>query len=99
MQQAVQSLAKFGRAVMVGLTDKTIEIAPYRDLVVREGEIIGSSDHLAHELPTLIELTRRGTLDLSGVVTDTVPLDADAINEAMDRLERFSGDVRTVITP
>jgi hypothetical protein len=60
-------------------------------------------------LPTLIELARqsrfaslysgRGTLDLSGVVTDTVPLDADAINETMDRLERFGGDVRVVITP
>jgi len=28
-----------------------------------------------------------------------VPLDADAINETMDRLERFGGDVRVVITP
>jgi 2-desacetyl-2-hydroxyethyl bacteriochlorophyllide A dehydrogenase len=99
MQQAVESLAKFGRAVMVGVTQKTIEVAPYRDLVLREGEIIGSSDHLAQELPTLIELARRGTLNLSGVVTDTLPLDADAINAAMDRLEHFSDDVRVVITP
>jgi 2-desacetyl-2-hydroxyethyl bacteriochlorophyllide A dehydrogenase len=99
MQQAVESLAKFGRAVMVGVTQKTIEVAPYRDLVLREGEIIGSSDHLAQELPTLIELARRGTLNLSGVVTDSLPLDADAINAAMDRLEHFSDDVRVVITP
>jgi hypothetical protein len=28
-----------------------------------------------------------------------VPLDADAINEAMDSLEQFSADVRTVIVP
>jgi 2-desacetyl-2-hydroxyethyl bacteriochlorophyllide A dehydrogenase len=99
MQQAVESLAKFGRAVMVGVTQKRIEVAPYRDLVLREGEIIGSSDHLAQELPILIELARRGTLDLSGVVTDSLPLDADAINAAMDRLEHFSDDVRVVITP
>jgi 2-desacetyl-2-hydroxyethyl bacteriochlorophyllide A dehydrogenase len=99
MQQAVGSLAKFGRAVMVGVTQKTIEVAPYRDLVLREGEIIGSSDHLAQELPTLIELARRGRLNLSGVVTDTLPLDADAINAAMDRLEHFSDDIRVVITP
>jgi threonine dehydrogenase-like Zn-dependent dehydrogenase len=99
MQQAVESLAKFGRAVMVGVTQKTIEVAPYRDLVLREGEIIGSSDHLAQELPTLIELARRGTLNLSGVVTDSLPLDAGAINAAMDRLEHFSDDVRVVITP
>jgi 2-desacetyl-2-hydroxyethyl bacteriochlorophyllide A dehydrogenase len=99
MQQAVGSLAKFGRAVMVGVTQKTIEVAPYRDLVLREGEIIGSSDHLAQELPALIELARRGRLNLSGVVTDTLPLDAGAINAAMDRLEHFSDDVRVVITP
>jgi 2-desacetyl-2-hydroxyethyl bacteriochlorophyllide A dehydrogenase len=99
MQQAVESLAKFGRAVMVGVTQKTIEVAPYRDLVLREGEIIGSSDHLAQELPTLIELARRGKLNLSGVVTHTLPLDAGAINAAMDRLEHFSDDIRVVITP
>ena len=99
MRQAVASLAVFGRAVMVGLTDQTIEVAPYGDLILREAEVLGSSDHLAQELPPLIELARRGTLDLSGVVTDTLPLDADAINETMDRLERFGGDVRVVITP
>ena len=99
VRQCVESLAVFGRAVMVGLTDETTEIETYRELICREAEIIGSADHLAHELPTLIELTRQGTLDLSDVVTDTVPLDASAINEAMDRLERFGGDVRVVITP
>lgn len=99
VRQSIESLAVFGRAVVVGLSDKTVEIAPYRELICREAEVIGSADHLAHELPTLIELTRRGTLDLSDVVTGTVPLDADAINETMGRLERFGGDVRVVITP
>jgi hypothetical protein len=32
-------------------------------------------------------------------VTDTLPLNADAINAAMDRLDRFADDVRLVITP
>jgi 2-desacetyl-2-hydroxyethyl bacteriochlorophyllide A dehydrogenase len=99
MQQSVASLAKLGRAVIVGVTDKTFEVAPYTQLISTEGEIIGSADHLAQELPTLIELARRGELDLSGVVTGTVPLDGDAINAAMDRLEGFSDDVRVVITP
>jgi propanol-preferring alcohol dehydrogenase len=54
---------------------------------------------LAQELPALIELARRGILDLSQVVTDTLPLNADAVNAAMDRLDRFAGDVRLVITP
>jgi len=99
MQQAVASLAKLGRAVIVGVTGETFEVAPYTQLIPTEAEIIGSSDHLAQELPGLIELARRGVLDLSGVVTGTLPLDADAVNEAMDRLEGFSDDVRVVITP
>jgi 2-desacetyl-2-hydroxyethyl bacteriochlorophyllide A dehydrogenase len=99
MRQAVESLAVLGRAVMVGLYEQTIEVAPYHDLVLREAEVIGSSDHLAQELPLLIELARQGKLDLSNVVTGTVPLDADAINGAMDRIERFGGDVRVVVTP
>jgi propanol-preferring alcohol dehydrogenase len=99
MQQSVKALAVFGRAVLVGLTDKPIEIETYRDVLCKEAEIIGSSDHLASEFPTLIELARRGVLDFTDVVTNTVPLDADAINEVMDRLEHFEGDVRTVIVP
>jgi len=99
VRQCIESLAVFGRAVMVGLGDKPSEVEPYRELICREAEIIGSADHLAHELPTLIELARRGTLDLSGVVTGAVPLDAGAVNETMDRLERFGGDVRIVIAP
>jgi propanol-preferring alcohol dehydrogenase len=99
MRQAIESLAVFGRAVMVGLGDEPVEVEPYRELICREAEIIGSSDHLAQELPALIELARRGALDLSGVVTGTLPLDAGSINQTMDRLERFGGDVRVVISP
>ncbi len=99
VRQAIESLAVFGRAVMVGLTDKTTEIETYRELICREAELIGSADHLAHELPTLIELARRGALDLSQVVTETVSLDAGRINAAMDRIESYGSGVRVVITP
>lgn len=99
MEQAVKSLAIFGRAVLVGITRKPFEVDSYFDVIGREAEIIGSDDHLMSELPTLIGLARRGILDLSHVVTRTVPLDADAINEVMDNLERFRGDTRAVIVP
>ena len=99
MEQAVESLAIFGRAVIAGITDQTFEIAPYDDLLNKEAEVIGVSDHLAQELPHLIEWVRQGHLDLSEVITHTLPLDADAINNALDRLERFSDEVRVVITP
>jgi 2-desacetyl-2-hydroxyethyl bacteriochlorophyllide A dehydrogenase len=99
MEQAVQSLAVFGRAVLAGISDKPFEIGSYRDLLGREAMVIGSSDHLLGELPILVEFVRQGKLDLSKVVTRTVPLEAGAINEAMEALERFGGGIRTVITP
>jgi len=99
IRQAIESLAVFGRCILVGLNDKVVEFDPYREMICREAEIIGSADHLAHELPTLIELVRRGSLDLSGVVSDTIALDADAINKTLDRLEGYGEDLRVVITP
>ena len=57
------------------------------------------SDHLLQEFPLLLDFARRGVLDLSHVVTRTVPLEAAAINETLDALERWGGEVRTVIVP
>ena len=99
MRQAVQSLAVLGRAALVGLTRETFEVAPYCALLNKEAEIIGVSDHLASEIPVLLELARRGKLDLSHGIIRTVPLEAGAVNDALDRLEKFGNDVRVVIMP
>lgn len=99
MQQAVRSLAVFGRAVIVGITDKPLEINSYTEVLGKETEIIGSSDHLMSELPLLFEFARRGALDLTDIVARTVPLDAGAINQVLDALDEFTGDVRAVIVP
>jgi threonine dehydrogenase-like Zn-dependent dehydrogenase len=99
MRQAVQSLAILGRAALVGLTQSTFEIAPYSEILNKEAEIIGVSDHLASEIPLLLDLARTQTLDLSHVITRTVPLEAGAINGVLDRLEEFGDDVRVVIAP
>ena len=99
IEQAVHSLGVFGRAALVGIAEQPFELHSYHDIIPKEAQIIGCSDHLLSELFLLVELVGRGTLDLSSVVTRTVPLDAEAINEALDRLEAFGPDVRTVITP
>jgi propanol-preferring alcohol dehydrogenase len=99
MEQAVRSLAILGRAVLVGIADQPFSIDSYADLLGREAEVIGSSDHLLWELPVLVEYVRQGRLDLSHVVTQTVPLEAEAINGVMDALEAFGGEVRAVIQP
>lgn len=99
MRQAVLSLGNMGRAALVGLTQKSFEISPYTELLGKEAEIIGVSDHLAAELPELLALAERGGLDLSRIVTRTVPLEAGAINVVLDELEKFGGATRTVILP
>ena len=97
--QAVRSLANRGRAAVAGITDRPAVLDTYRDLIAREAELVGVSDHLASELPELLELARAGALDLGPVVTGTVPLEAAAIDAVLDRLERFGSGARTVIVP
>jgi len=99
MRQAVQCLGVMGRAVIAGIGAKPLEIDTYRELLGNEVEIIGSNDHLYSELPLLVELARRKVLDTARVVTRTIPLEADGINRALDELEKFGGEVRTVIVP
>lgn len=99
MSQATRSLAVMGRAALVGISGDSFPVTPYHELINKEAEIIGVSDHLAQELPRLIEWVRAGKLDFSGVVTQTVPLEAGPINAVLDSLEGFGEDVRVVITP
>lgn len=99
MRQAVESIGIFGRIGLVGLNEKTIEIHPYAELLAKEAEIIGVADHLASEIPTLTAFVRTGKLDLSRVISHTVPLEADAINEVFDQLDSYSHAGRVVITP
>ena len=69
------------------------------EVLNKEAEIIGVSDHLAQELPQMLDWARLGALDLSGVITRTLPLDAAAVNAALDNLERFGEEGRMVIKP
>jgi propanol-preferring alcohol dehydrogenase len=99
MAQAVRALGVLGRAVMVGIASEPLKIDTYRELLAKEAEVIGCSDHALWDLPLLVEFVRQGRLDLSGVVARTIPLDAAAVNTAMDQLRHFGGEVRTVIVP
>ena len=99
MTQALQSLSIFGRAGLVGINEKTIPLDPYNQLIMREAEIIGVSDHLAQEIPTLIDYVLRGKLDLSRVIKDSIPLDADRINQVLDQMDSYQHQGRVVICP
>jgi len=97
MKQTIESLSPLGRAVIVGMSQVPLEINPYQTLIGYEAEVIGSNDHLLQELRFLIDLARQKILDTSHVVSQTMPLDAEKINQRLDDLEHYTDDVRAVI--
>ena len=97
MRQAVQCLATLGRAALVGLTADSMSILPYTEVINKEAEIIGVSDHLASELPTLIEFARSGKLRFPQEALLFVDLDSAQINAALDQLQHSIDHVRTII--
>jgi len=99
MRQAIQCLGVLGSAALVGLTAESMSIFPYTDLINKEVEIIGVSDHLATELPALLEFARNGNLRFPQETLSVVDLDAGQINAALDALQDSIDHVRTVIVP
>ena len=99
MQQAVRCLAIQGRAAMVALSRESMSLCPYPELINKEAEIIGISDHLATELPLLMQLARNGKLCFPERTLRSVDLDAAQINTTLDQVERSSDHTRTVIVP
>jgi propanol-preferring alcohol dehydrogenase len=99
MQQAVQCLGPLGRAALVGLTAESLSILPYSEIINKEAEIIGVSDHLASELPALMEFARSGKLRFPPEAMRVVDLDAKQINATLDELQHSIDHVRTVIVP
>jgi len=97
-EQAMRSLGVQGRAAMVGLATAPTPVNTYRDLIGKEREIIGVSDHLPEEIDELISLVQQGRLDIGPAISKTVPLDETAINKVFDELDSYSGTaIRTVI--
>lgn len=99
MLQAVRSLAPRGRAALVGLTPGDLVLAPYRDLLTREAEVIGVSDHTHAEVEELLDWAATGRLDVRAAVSRSVALEEAAVNAVLDELERGSAATRVTIHP
>lgn len=94
---ALRSLAPGGRLMIVAINIRSLTFDGYADLLGRERRIIGCSDHTRGELFELMDFARRGDIDLSRVVTRTVPLEAAAINAVLDELQAGTAHLRTVV--
>jgi propanol-preferring alcohol dehydrogenase len=99
LRTALDSMAPGGRVVSVGLTGDTVGLHPLPDLIARETTVIGSNDHTIDEVHEVLTMAETGRLRLDTVVTDEVPLQAAAVNLAMDDLSRYGSGGRRVIVP
>ncbi len=88
IQQGLAMARKGGTVVIVGMPASGVmiefEAVEFSDASQR---ILGSkmgSSRMATDVPALIDLYRRGTLDLDAMVTNTLPL--DDINAAVDQV-------------
>jgi len=91
--QALRALKPGGRLMLVAINLREFRFDAYSDVLGKERRIIGVSDHTREEL---VELMQMG-LDLSAAITRRVKLDAEAINDALDDLDRGTAQLRTVI--
>ena len=97
IQDAFSCIRKGGRTVVVGYTDKMVEL-PASKIMFFEQEIIGSLGCRPVDYPKIIELARTGKIKIKELVTGRFPL--DKINDAFDLLR--SGDpgvLRSIIVP
>jgi propanol-preferring alcohol dehydrogenase len=76
-----------------------MSVLPYTEIINKEAEIIGVSDHLAAELPALMQFACSGKLSFSQSTLRFVDLDAAQINAALDAVENSTDHIRTVIVP
>lgn len=94
---ALKSLAPGGRLMLVAIDLRAFTLDSYADVLGRERRVIGCSDHTRAELDHLMGLAHRREIDLTRVITRRVELNAAAINEVLDGLDRGTAHLRTVV--
>ena len=95
LRTAFDSVRRGGRLVVVGYCAEEVPL-PVAKLMYYEIEVVGSLGCPPVEYPRLIELVRRGRLQLAPMVTAKMPL--EDINDAFDLLRRGEG-LRSIVLP
>ena len=98
LAQATASLGRFGRAVMVGLSVEPLRLGPGVILGVMSQSVLGHLGYSKRHLDELVHLVRTGRLDVSGSVSDVLPL--EEVVDGVDRLATKRGNpIRLVVQP
>ncbi len=95
MVAAFNTLRKGGRLVIVGYTDKKMELAAPK-VMYFEMEVVGSLGCRPADYPRIVEMARTGKLKVKELVTSRFKL--EEINDALDLLREGKG-LRSVVIP
>lgn len=95
IETALSLVRRGGRTVLVGYSGESAAL-PARRVMFHEQSIVGSLGCRPADYPRIVDLVRRGAVELDPVVTDRVPL--DRIGEAADALREGRG-LRTIVEP
>jgi 6-hydroxycyclohex-1-ene-1-carbonyl-CoA dehydrogenase len=97
IQDAFACIRKGGRTVVIGYTDKLVEL-PASKIMFFEQEIIGSLGCRPVDYPKIVEMARTGKIKLKELVTGKFPL--EKINDAFDLLRIHDPHaLRSIVTP
>jgi len=98
LMQAQWCLVRGGRLMMVGLSLDPLELGPGIFFGGRAISLLGHLGYRKQHLDDLVGLLARGRLDLSGSISDVMPL-AD-VEDGVRRLSEKEGDpVRLIVKP
>lgn len=98
LAQCVASLARHGRAVMVGLSLEDVRLGPGVFFGVQSQSLLGHLGYAKRHLDELVQLVRTGRLDVSASVSAVMPL--EEVAAGVEQLTTKRGDpVRLVVEP
>ena len=98
LAQAAASLGRFGRCVMVGLSLDDVALGPGVFFGIQSQSLLGHLGYKKRHLDDLVRLVEAGRLDISGSISDVMPL--EDVGRGVERLTSKAGDpIRLVVQP
>jgi D-arabinose 1-dehydrogenase-like Zn-dependent alcohol dehydrogenase len=98
VRQAMFSLTRGGRVVLMGQSFETLDAGPILVLSVLGIGLLGHLGYGKRHLEEVLDLIATGRLDLSGSISGRLPL--ERVNEGLDRLAtKADATVRLVVLP
>jgi threonine dehydrogenase-like Zn-dependent dehydrogenase len=96
--QADACLGRFGRLVIIGLSNEPISLGPNAQFGVTSHSLLGHLGYDNSHLDKLIDFVASGRLDVSGSISEVMP--RDDVVRGVERLATKEGDpIRLVVAP